>query len=83
MPRSDPIYSARRGSSTSSNIGIGLFLLLIASNDVGLVIKNPGPGLPVSPGHITAFPVLMSVLGLAAIFKSLFASNRIQCLRRQ
>ena len=51
-----------------AGIGIGLFLLLIASNEVGLVIKNPGPGLPVSLGNITAFPVMMSILGLAAIF---------------
>lgn len=56
------------GVAHGTGIGIGLFLLLIASNDVGLVIKNPGPGLPVSLGHITAFPVLMSILGLAAIF---------------
>jgi len=56
------------GVAHGTGIGIGLFLLLIASNEVGLVIKNPGPGLPVSLGHITAFPVLMSILGLAAIF---------------
>ncbi|CAH2896670.1 MAG: Guanine/hypoxanthine permease [uncultured Paraburkholderia sp.] len=48
--------------------GIGLFLLLIAANDVGLVVKNPGAGLPVALGHITALPALMSVAGLAAIF---------------
>jgi AGZA family xanthine/uracil permease-like MFS transporter len=56
------------GVAHGAGIGIGLFLLLIASNEVGLVIKNPGPGLPVSLGHITSFPVLMSILGLAAIF---------------
>jgi len=56
------------GVAHGTGIGIGLFLLLIASNEVGLVVKNPGPGLPVSLGHITAFPVMMSVLGLAAIF---------------
>ncbi|MBB6582952.1 NCS2 family permease [Ralstonia solanacearum] len=56
------------GVAHGAGIGIGLFLLLIASNEVGLVMKNPGPGLPVSLGHITAFPVVMSVLGLAAIF---------------
>ena len=56
------------GVAHGTGIGIGLFLLLIASNDVGLVIKNPGAGLPVSLGQITAFPVLMSVIGLAAIF---------------
>ncbi|WP_179405328.1 NCS2 family permease [Burkholderia guangdongensis] len=56
------------GVAHGTGIGIGLFLLLIASNDVGLVVKNPGAGLPVSLGHITAFPVIMSVIGLAAIF---------------
>lgn len=56
------------GAGIGIGIGIGLFLLLIASNEVSLVMKNPGPGLPVSLGHITAFPVVMSVLGLAAIF---------------
>ncbi|MFH5249939.1 NCS2 family permease [Burkholderia semiarida] len=56
------------GVAHGTGIGIGLFLLLIASNDVGLVIRNPGAGLPVSLGQITAFPVIMSVIGLAAIF---------------
>lgn len=56
------------GVAHGTGVGIGLFLLLIASNEVGLVIKNAHPGLPVSLGNITAFPVIMSVLGLAAIF---------------
>ncbi|OXJ11412.1 NCS2 family permease [Burkholderia sp. HI2500] len=56
------------GVAHGTGIGIGLFLLLIASNDVGLVIKNPGAGLPVALGQITAFPVIMSIIGLAAIF---------------
>lgn len=56
------------GVAHGTGVGIGLFLLLIASNGVGLVIKNAGPGLPVALGHITAFPAVMSVLGLAAIF---------------
>ncbi|RQS71630.1 NCS2 family permease [Burkholderia sp. Bp8963] len=56
------------GVAHGTGIGIGLFLLLIASNDVGLVIKNPGAGLPVTLGHVTALPVIMSVIGLAAIF---------------
>ncbi|MXN76149.1 permease [Burkholderia sp. 4701] len=56
------------GVAHGTGIGIGLFLLLIASNDVGLVVKNPGTGLPVSLGQITALPVIMSVVGLAAIF---------------
>ncbi|WP_432261267.1 NCS2 family permease [Cupriavidus sp. TMH.W2] len=56
------------GVAHGTGIGIGLFLLLIASNEVGLVVKNAGAGLPVSLGKITSFPVVMSVLGLAAIF---------------
>jgi len=56
------------GVAHGTGVGIGLFLLLIASNGVGLVVKNAHPGLPVSLGNITAFPVLMSILGLAAIF---------------
>jgi adenine/guanine/hypoxanthine permease len=55
------------GVAHGTGIGIGLFLLLIASNDVGLIVKNPGPGMPVSLGHVTALPVMMSVFGLAAI----------------
>ncbi|MFA9485846.1 MULTISPECIES: NCS2 family permease [unclassified Moraxella] len=49
-----------------AGIGIGLFLLLIAANGVGLVIKNDA-GLPVKMGEFASFPVLMSLLGLAAI----------------
>ncbi len=56
------------GVAHGTGVGIGLFLLLIASSEVGLVVKNAGAGLPVALGHITAFPVVMSVLGLAAIF---------------
>jgi AGZA family xanthine/uracil permease-like MFS transporter len=56
------------GVAHGTGIGIGLFLLLIASNDVGLVVKNSGGGLPLALGHVTAFPVIMSVIGLAAIF---------------
>lgn len=49
-----------------AGIGIGLFLLLIAANGVGLVIKNDA-GLPVKMGEFTSFPVIMSLVGLAAI----------------
>lgn len=49
-----------------AGIGIGLFLLLIAANGVGLVIKNDA-GLPVKMGEFTSFPVIMSLIGLAAI----------------
>ncbi|RDU81432.1 permease [Aeromonas veronii] len=56
------------GIAHGTGIGIGLFLLLIATNGVGMVIKNEGAGLPVQLGEVTAFPVIMTVLGLAAIF---------------
>lgn len=55
------------GIAHGTGIGIGLFLLLIAANGAGLVIKNPEAGLPVTLGEFTSFPVLMSVIGLAAI----------------
>ncbi|KHE02806.1 permase [Pantoea stewartii] len=55
------------GVAHGTGIGIGLFLLLIAADNVGLVVRNPGSGLPVALGHFTSFPVLMSLLGLAAI----------------
>ncbi len=49
-----------------AGIGIGLFLLLIAANGVGLVVNNQA-GLPVKMGEFTSFPVMMSLIGLAAI----------------
>lgn len=49
-----------------AGIGIGLFLLLIAANGVGLVVSNQA-GLPVKIGEFTSFPVMMSLIGLAAI----------------
>ena len=56
------------GIAHGTGIGIGLFLLLIAANGVGMVIKNPIEGLPVALGAFTSFPVMMSLLGLAGIF---------------
>ncbi|STG49923.1 putative permease [Escherichia coli] len=56
------------GIAHGTGIGIGLFLLLIAANGVGMVIKNPIEGLPVALGAFTSFPVMMSLLGLAVIF---------------
>lgn len=55
------------GVAHGAGIGIGLFLLLIAANGVGLVVKNPLDGLPVALGDFTSFPVMMSLIGLAAI----------------
>ncbi|CAH0535404.1 Guanine/hypoxanthine permease GhxQ [Vibrio stylophorae] len=56
------------GIAHGTGIGIGLFLLLIAADGVGLVEKNTAAGLPVKFGDFTSLPVLMSILGLAAIF---------------
>ncbi|WP_421081793.1 NCS2 family permease [Serratia fonticola] len=55
------------GIAHGTGIGIGLFLLLIAANGVGMVIKNPLDGLPVALGSFVSFPVMMSLLGLAMI----------------
>lgn len=55
------------GIGHGTGVGIGLFLLLIAANAVGLVVKNPHAGLPVVLGEFTSMPVLLSVIGLAAI----------------
>lgn len=55
------------GVAHGAGVGIGLFLLLIAANGVGLVIKNPHDGLPVALGDFASFPVIMSLIGLAAI----------------
>ncbi|CDG47018.1 NCS2 family permease [Serratia symbiotica] len=50
-----------------TGIGIDLFLLLIAANGVGLVVKNSHDGLPVALGALTSFPVVMTLLGLTVI----------------
>ncbi len=49
-----------------AGIGIGLFLLLIAANGVGLVVSNQA-GLPVKMGDFSSFPVIMALLGLVVI----------------
>ena len=49
-----------QGVAHGTGIGIGLFLLLIAANGVGLVIKNP-------LGNFDSVPVVMSLIGLAVI----------------
>jgi len=56
------------GVAHGTGVGIGLFLLLIAADGIGLVVKNPAPGLPVALGNFVSFPVMMSLLGLAVIF---------------
>ncbi len=55
------------GIAHGTGIGIGLFLLLIAANGVGLVVANPHDGLPVALGEFNSISVIMSVIGLAAI----------------
>lgn len=52
-----------------TGIGIGLFLFIIAvtNKDVGLIVKNTTSDIPVAFGNFTSFPVLCSLLGLAAI----------------
>ncbi len=44
------------GIAHGTGIGIGLFLLLIAANGVGMVIKNPIEGLPVALGAFYLLP---------------------------
>ncbi|PVZ87988.1 permease [Serratia sp. S1B] len=56
------------GIAHGTGIGIGLFLLLIAANSVGMVVKNPMAGLPVALGSFVSFPVIMSLVGLSLIF---------------
>ena len=56
------------GVAHGTGIGIGLFLLLIAANGVGPVVKNPLDGLPVALGAFTSFPVVMTLVGPAVIF---------------
>jgi AGZA family xanthine/uracil permease-like MFS transporter len=56
------------GVAHGTGVGIGLFLILVATTGIGMVVKNPMPeGLPITFGSFTSFPVLMALLGLAAI----------------
>lgn len=66
--RSFILRSMPKGIAQGTGIGIGLFLLLIAANGIGLVVKNEQAGLPVALGQFTSFPVMMSLIGLAVIF---------------
>jgi adenine/guanine/hypoxanthine permease len=56
------------GVAQGTGIGIGLFLLLISANNVGLVVKNTSAGLPITLGSLTSLPAVMTLLGLAVIF---------------
>lgn len=57
-----------QGIGQGTGIGIGLFLLLIASDSVGLIVKNTHPGgLPVTLGDFSSLPILLSILGLSII----------------
>ena len=64
------------GVAHGTGVGIGLFLLLIAADGIGLVVKNPAAGLPVALGHFTSFPVIMALIGLAAIFGKTTGTGR-------
>ncbi|RIY36724.1 NCS2 family permease [Psittacicella gerlachiana] len=50
-----------------TGIGIGLFLLIIAAGGVKLVVPNTTSSVPVTFGDFTAFPSLMTLIGLALI----------------
>ncbi|RPA38807.1 NCS2 family permease [Shewanella vesiculosa] len=52
------------GIAHGTGIGIGLFLLLIATNSVKLIVSNDA-GLPVKLGDINSFPVIATIIGLA------------------
>ena len=54
-----------KGIAHGTGIGIGLFLLLIATNSVQLIVAN-NAGLPVKLGDINSLPVIATILGLAA-----------------
>ncbi|WP_415775184.1 NCS2 family permease [Shewanella oncorhynchi] len=54
-----------KGIAHGTGIGIGLFLLLIATNSVQLIVANSA-GLPVKLGDINSLPVIATVIGLAA-----------------
>ncbi|QDF66413.1 NCS2 family permease [Shewanella sp. SNU WT4] len=53
------------GIAHGTGIGIGLFLLLIAANSVGLIVGNSA-GLPVKLGNIDSLGVIAAIVGLAA-----------------
>lgn len=50
-----------------AGIGIGLFLILIACSNVGVVLANTTSSLPVKLGDFVSFPVLATVFGLFVI----------------
>ncbi|MBB1362513.1 NCS2 family permease [Shewanella sp. SR44-4] len=52
------------GIAHGTGIGIGLFLLLIATNSVKLIVSNDA-GLPVKLGDINSLPVIATIIGLA------------------
>ena len=54
-----------KGIAHGTGIGIGLFLLLIATNSVQLIVAND-TGLPVALGDIHSLPVIATIIGLAA-----------------
>lgn len=70
--RSFILRSMPKGVAQGTGIGIGLFLLLIAANGIGLVVKNEQAGLPVifgferrkTPGGVLMVIIVISIIGL-------------------
>lgn len=57
-----------KGIAIGTGVGIGLFLLVIAASGVKFITPGMPGGYPLHFGDITSFPVVMTLLGLAAIF---------------
>lgn len=51
-----------------TGVGIGLFLLFIAARNVDLVVINTHGNLPLTLGKLDSFPIITTLVGLAAIF---------------
>ncbi|WOT06032.1 NCS2 family permease [Shewanella youngdeokensis] len=54
-----------KGVAHGTGIGIGLFLLLIATNGVQLIVSSDS-GFPIKLGDIHSLPVIATIVGLAA-----------------
>lgn len=56
-----------QGIAHGTGIGIGLFLLFIASTGINLISKAPNGAMPIALGDINSFSVLCALFGLFAI----------------
>ncbi len=54
------------GLRYSFAVGIGLFMTFVGLNETGIVTLGV-PGAPVRPGHLTALPILLAILGFLII----------------